>query len=587
MNYTVNYITDATLPPDAYRLTQTTIASSGAAGAMYGKYALDDYIKLGGDVNALDVTSIPAAKNRVVNHWDNLDGTVERGYAGGSLFFKDGDFNWDEARITEYAEMLAKVGINGISLNNVNLRDDSRRLITDEKLPKLAEIAVVFRKFHVRLIIAVDFASPKTVGGLPTADPFDGEVQAWWAETVKRVYSYIPDLMGFLVKADSEFQAGPAALGRTQADGANVLAAALAPYGGTVFWRCFVYNCQQDWRDTVTDRPKAAYEHFKPLDGDFAENVVLQIKIGPVDFQVSEPVSPLFNALEKTRRAIELQITQEYTGQQIDLYATAVPWAISLQTLIRPGRTLSDMVGIDTIAGVSNVGDDENWTGHPLALANLYAFGKLAWNPKLHAEDILRDWTVLTFGNDDSITAPITGLLLASAAAYYGYTAPMGIGWFVNPGHHYGVNVDGYEYSQWGTYHRASHSAIGVDRTSTGTNLTAQYDPVIAALYENPKTCPENLLLFFHRLPYNFRMPNGETLLQRIYDTRFDGVELVEHFIKTWRSLETKLPPKIYAEVAARFEKQLKNAVEWRDVVNTYFYRLTGIADGRGRVIYG
>ncbi|MDR0905005.1 MAG: alpha-glucuronidase [Oscillospiraceae bacterium] len=584
----INYNTDGTLPPDAFRITggeTVTIASADGAGALYGKLALEEKIKLGADAKTLDITSVPAAKNRILNHWDNMDGTVERGYAGGSLFFKNGDFAWDPKRIEEYAKMLAAVGINGISINNVNLRDDSRRLITEERLPQLAELAAAFRPYHVRLIIAVDFAAPKTVGGLPTADSFDDGVIAWWRETAARVYAHIPDLMGFLVKADSEFQAGPAALGRTQADGANVLAAALAPHGGTVFWRCFVYDCLQDWRDTKTDRPKAAYEHFFPLDGAFAENVVLQIKIGPVDFQVNEPVSPLLGALTKTRRAIEFQVTQEYTGQQIDLYAHAVPWTRALKTLVRPGQTLAQ-TRADTVVGVSNVGNDANWTGNPLALANLYTFGKLAWDPTLGAEEILRDWATLTFGNDAAVTGTITEMLLQSHDVFAKYTAPLGIGWMVQPGHHYGVNVDGYEYMKWGTYHRAAHDALGVDRTSRGTNLTAQYPPEIAAVYENTDTCPQDLLLFFHRLPYSFRLKNGATLIQHIYDTHFEGVEDVRRFIATWETLEPRLQPQLFAVVAERFGRQLENAVEWRDQINTYFHRLTGIPDEKGRKIY-
>ncbi|MDR0861887.1 MAG: alpha-glucuronidase [Oscillospiraceae bacterium] len=585
-------VTDASLPPDAYRITggggAVTIASSDAAGAMYGEFAAGAQIRLGVEPATLDVTSVPAAKYRVLNHWDNMDGTVERGYAGRSLFFRNSELCYDAERIEDYARLLASVGINGICLNNVNLRDDSRRLITDEKLPQLAELAAIFRKYHVRLIIAVDFAAPKTVGGLSTSDPLDGGVIAWWRDTAARVYGYIPDLLGFLVKADSEFQSGPAALGRTQADGANVLAGALAPYGGTVFWRCFVYNCLQDWRDTVTDRPKAAYDHFFPLDGTFADNVVLQVKVGPVDFQVYEPLSPLLGALKNTRRGLELQVTQEYTGQQIDLYATAIPWERALSSHVSETRTLSELFGggIDTVVGVSNAGDDENWTGNPLAQANLYAFGRLAWNPRASAGDILRDWSRLTFGNASDAAEPIADMLLQSTDVYAKYNAPLGIGWMVTPGHHYGVNIDGYEFSKWGTYHRAAHDALGVDRTSRGTGLTAQYDPWVAAQFEDARTCPEELLLFFHRLPYTFRLKGGVPLIQHIYDTHFDGADGVARFIETWDALRGKVPDELHSCVAERLNRQLENAVEWRDIVNTYFHRLTGIPDEKGRQIW-
>ena len=583
-------VLDESLPPEAFRVDgeTLTVAASDDAGELYGKYYFEERVRLGDDARTIAFESAPTAKFRVLNHWDNMDGSVERGYAGRSLFFRDGALEWDEESVVQYAELLARVGINGICINNVNVRADSRLLITQQHLSRLAQLAAVLRPYHVRLIIAVDFAAPKTVGGLETCDPLDARVAAWWREAAARVYEHVPDLMGFLVKADSEFQSGPAALGRTQADGANALAAAMEPYGGVIFWRCFVYDCLQDWRDKVTDRPKAAYEHFAPLDGAFAENVVLQIKIGPVDFQVHEPLSPLLGALKSTRRGIEFQITQEYTGQQIDLYAHAVPWSRSLRCEARNGVPLAELFGVDgleAVMGVANVGDDENWTGNPLALANLYAFGKLAWNPHAGAERILCDWVTLTFGDDETVTEPITRLLMESHDVYAKYNAPLGIGWMVNPGHHYGVNVDGYEYAKWGTYHRASHDAIGVDRTATGTRFTAQYDAELAAVFDDPQTCPQELLLFFHRLPYDFRLRSGETLIQYIYDTHFEGAEDVRRFAETWAALEEKLPSDVFSVVAQRFERQLENAVEWRDVINTYFRRLTGIDDEKGRRI--
>jgi alpha-glucuronidase len=315
----------------------------------------------------------------------------------------------------------------------------------------------------------------------------------------------VPDFGGFLVKADSEFRGGPASMGRTQADGANVIARAVAPYGGTVYWRCFIYDCRQDWRDTKTDRPKAAYDTFMPLDGTFEANVVLQVKYGPSDFQVREPLSPLLGAMSATRQALEFQIAQEYTGQQVDLFALAVQWEEAFASPVSGTKPLRDLMGgrIDTVAGGSNVGDAPNWTGHTLAQANLYAFGRMAWNPALTARKVTEEWIRLTFGNDPVLLGELGRMMLASRNVYEQYNAPLGIGWMVSVSDHYGPSVDGYEYMRWGTYHRADHLAIGVDRTKNGTGFTAQYRPDVAALYDDPKTCPEELLLFFHRLPYD------------------------------------------------------------------------------------
>ena len=529
----------------------------------------------------------PAVPERILNHWDNLTGEVERGYSGKSLFFKDGAVSYDPARIRDYARFLASVGINRVCLNNVNVTPQAARLITG-LLPDLAGLAGIFRPFDIKLIIAVDFSSPVLLGGLPTADPLDGGVAAWWAEAAKTVYAAIPDLAGFLVKADSEFRDGPAAMGRTQADGANVLARALKPHGGKVYWRCFVYNCEQDWRDTKTDRPKAAYDHFFPLDGAFDGNVILQIKHGPSDFQVREPNSPLLGAMKHTAQAMELQITQEYTGQQIDLYALAVQWEEIFSAPVSESRLTRDLAGreIGAIVAVANTGSDGNWTGHTLAQANLYAFGRMAWDPSLTAKEVLNDWIGLTFGTDPALREPLLKMMLDSRGVYEKYTAPLGLCWMVNINHHYGPSPEGYEFSKWGTYHRADTKAVGVDRTEHGTGYLSQYHPRLQALYGAAGTCPEELLLYFHRLPYTYKLKSGQTLLQYIYDAHFEGAEDAEGFLATWESLKPLLPESAYASVAARLRGQLANAREWRDVINTYFYRKSGIPDEKGRVIY-
>jgi len=577
------------LQPSSYTLAGSvsgiSITGGDEIGLLYGVYGL--LSRLGQDETIIDVTEKPAVSMRILNHWDNMDGSVERGYSGKSLFFKDGQIGYDPERLQDYARLLASIGINQICINNVNVYHNSAKLITDH-LPDLARVADIFRPFGIKLIVSVHFESPALLGGLETSDPLDTAAANWWKETAAAVYTRIPDLAGFLVKADSEFRAGPMSLGRTQAEGANVIARALKPFGGIAYWRCFVYNCMQDWRDTVTDRPKAAYDYFKPLDGHFDDNVLLQIKHGPSDFQVREPNSPLLGAMDSTAQGLELQITQEYTGQQKDLYACAVQWEEVFSHPVTDTSDTRDIIGkkIDAIVAVANTGSDANWTGHLLAQANLYAFGRMAWNPALTAAQVTREWAALTFGTNPLLLTPLVDMVLNSRAVYEKYNAPLGIGWMVNINHHYGPSVDGYEYMKWGTYHRADSKTIGVDRTPAGTGFTAQYHPSVRAMYENKATCPEEIMLFFHRLPYDYRLKCGRTLLQYIYDTHFEGVEDVEGFIQIWESLKDYMPDDAYSSVKERFSAQLLNAMEWRDVVNSYFYRKTGIADEKGRKIY-
>jgi len=530
----------------------------------------------------------PKVQERILNHWDNIQGHVERGYSGDSLFFKNGNIDFDPERIRDYARFLSSIGINRVCCNNVNVTPRAALMITEKLLPDVARLAAIFREFDIKFIIAVDWCSPVLLGKLRTADPLDEKVINWWKEAADTVYEYIPDLAGFLVKADSEFRDGPATLGRTQADGANALARALKPHEGKVYWRCFVYNCEQDWRDTKTDRPKAAYDHFYPLDGDFDDNVILQIKNGPYDFQVREPNSPLFGAMKHTAQALELQVTQEYTGQQIDLYALAVQWEEVFSAPVSDTRCLCDLIGneITAVVAVANTGLDMNWTGHTLAQANLYSFGRMACDPHITAKEVLKEWIELTFGKNPKLQKPLLEIMLESRGVYEKYTTPLALGWMVNIHHHYGPSPEGYEYSRWGTYHRADSKAVGIDRTEKGTGYTAQYHPYLNKLYSDPATCPEELLLFFHRLPYDHRLKFDRTLIQFIYDTHFEGGAAVEGFIQTWYSLRTLLPECAYGSVMERLQRQLANAREWRDVINNYFYRKSGIPDKHGRLIY-
>jgi alpha-glucuronidase len=566
------------------------IAGQDEPGLLYGVFRFILLLAQGKITAGFECSDAPAAPVRMINHWDNLDGTIERGYAGPSIFYKNDRLDYDPQRIIDYARLLASVGINRISINNVNVRGAAKLLITEAYLPEVQKLTALFRPFGIRLFFSVNFAAPYSLGALPTADPLDPGVLAWWKDRVNTIYRYIPDLAGFLVKADSEFEPGPFQYGRTHAEGANMLAAALAPHGGEVIWRCFVYNCVQDWRDTQTDRARAAYDHFKPLDGSFSQNVILQIKFGPYDFQVREPVSPLFGALSKTRYMLELQITQEYTGHQIDLCFLPWLWAdiMDFDTAHGKASKIKELLGtqIEGIAAVSNVGLDSNWTGHTLAQANLYGYGRLAWNPGLSAQEIAGEWSLLTFGEAQT-AKEVSGVLLASYPAYEKYNAPFGVCFMVVPGLHSGPSVEGYEFSKWGTYHRADGEAVGIDRGPGGTAYTAQYAEKNARLFADPRTCPENLILFFHRLPYDFKMKNGETLLQNIYNAHFEGYEEVKKMMEAWKGLEKNLCPEVYEPVQKRFERQLANAREWRDVVNTYFWRKTGIPDNKGRKIYG
>ena len=565
-------------------------------GLLYGVFGFLRLLQTRRSLDRLRLVEAPKNPLRMINHWDNLDGSVERGYAGKSLFFRNNELTDDLERVRDYARLLASVGINRIVINNVNVHTEETKLI-DSRLPMVEQLAAIFRPYGIRLFLSINYASPIELGGLPTADPLDPQVRRWWRQRVEAIYRRIPDFGGFLVKADSEHRPGPFTYGRNHAEGANMLAEALAPHGGLVIWRCFVYNCQQDWRDRTTDRARAAYDHFQPLDGAFAANVILQIKNGPMDFQVREPVSPLFGAMPATNQMLELQITQEYTGQQIDLCYLAPQWkeVLEFDTYARgQGSYVKRIVDgslfqrpYTGIAGVANVGDDPNWTGHLLAQANLYAFGRLGWNPDLTAEEITEEWVKATFGPDPEVVATISRMLLSSWRIYENYTAPLGIGWMVNPGHHYGPNVDGYEYSPWGTYHRADCRGIGIDRTmATGTGYTGQYFPENARRYEEVDTCPDELILFFHHLPYTHRLKNGKTIIQHIYDTHFEGVEQVKELIQSWGRLKGKVDAGRFRQVEERLKKQLVSAEEWRDVINTYFYRKTGIPDQHRRQIY-
>ncbi len=600
--FTLSAPNAADLGPEGFTLARqdgvTQVRADEPRGLLYGLFHV---VRLGeaafGAERAVE-THRPATALRIVNHWDNVAvhpvmGQVERGYAGGSIFWRDGAPRGDDARVRAYARLLAAVGVNAVSVNNVNVHTTEAHLLTD-RLGEVAAVADLLRPYGIRLHLAVNFAAPVVLGDLPTADPCDEVVRAWWAQATQRVYEQIPDFGGYLVKADSEGQPGPFSYGRSHADGANLLADALAPYGGVVHWRAFVYNHRQDWRDRSTDRARAAYDHFAPLDGQFRDNAILQVKYGPIDFQTREPVSPVIAAMPHTRVAVELQATQEYTGQQRHACYLAPLWRSVLD--FRPwdddGPTVAQLAAGGLVC-VANTGDDPYWTGHPLAQANLYAFARLAWAPDLDPVAILDEWIDLTFQPESTadpklLRDTLHALLDDSWSTYESYTAPLGVGFMVNPANHYGPGVDGYEYSSWGTYHFADRDGVGVDRsTATGTGFAGQYPPPWAQRFESPDTCPDELLLFFHHVPYGHVLHSGVSVIQHIYDTHFAGVDRVAAVRQRWAELPAGLvDAALHQRVSERLDEQLRSAQEWRDQINTYFFRKSGVPDAHGRRIY-
>ena len=585
----------------AYRLVEKSgslsLLAGEETGVLYGVFHVLRMIATEKSLQGVEVHQSPSQPLRMINHWDNLDGSIERGYSGRSIYFKNNEFFID-GRTRDYARFLASIGINGVVINNVNVKDAATYLITERYFDKVGELSELFSEYGIKLYLSLNFAAPLELGGPQSADPLDAEVIAWWKAKMAEVFGRVPKLGGFLVKADSEGRPGPFTYGRTQADGANMLADIVKPYGALIIWRCFVYNCTQDWRDYKTDRARAQYDNFIEMDGDYHDNVILQIKNGPMDFQIREPVAPLLGGLKKTNQMMEVQIAQEYTGHQIDVCYLMPMFKEILEFRTycnKENDTVADIISggfgeyrnLHTgIAAVVNTGNDANWTGNVLAAANLYGFGRLAYQNSLTAKEIAEEWIRMTLSNEEDVVEKILSILLPSREVYEHYTSPLGIGWMVTPHVHYGCSVDGYEYSRWGTYHRADHLGIGVDRTDSGTGYVRQYHEPNASMYNDIRTCPEELLLFFHHVPYVHVLSSGKTLIQHIYDTHFMGVEEVEAMIDCWKSLEGKVPAEVFANVNERFGRQLANAKDWRDQVNSYFYRKSGIPDEQGRKIY-
>jgi alpha-glucuronidase len=595
------FTTPANLAEDGFYLK--TVSSGGnklliitapnERGVLYGTFALLRKMGLQEPINRLDEMESPYATIRAINQWDNLNATIERGYAGRSIFFDNDHVVKNLARVNDYGRLLASLGLNGCSINNVNA---DPRFIRSDYLPELKRIADTFRPWGVKLFVCVNFGSPKSIGGLDTFDPLDPRVIDFWQKKVNEIYSVIPDFGGFILKADSEGELGPSAYGRTHADAANVIARPLQAHGGIIFYRGFVYDHHSDWRNLKNDRAKAAYDNFHKLDGQFETNAILQIKNGPIDFQVREPASPLFGGLEKTAMTIELQITQEYLGQQRHVVFEVPMWKETLDfdmcangtntpvKALAAGKVFNHPLG--GFVGGANVGLDTNWLAHPLAMANLYGFGRLAWNPDLSSEQIADEWTKLTFGHDPQVVKTISDIQLNSWRAYENYTGPLGVGGLTDIIEvHYGPGIESSERNGWGQWHRGDTHGIGMDRTvATGTGYTAQYHSPVSDMFESLDTCPDELVLFFHHLPYDHVLHSGKTLIQHVYDSHYEGEEQVEKFVEQWKSLKGKIDEQRYNETLARLEYQVGHATVWRDAVCQWFFKMSGIPDKLDRV---
>jgi alpha-glucuronidase len=590
-----------TLEGDAYVLVsaniqgQSAIVITGATdrAVLYGVFALLRKVAQGERVTALNEFQSPSAPVRWVNQWDNLDGSIERGYAGRSIFFDNRLVRADLTRVVEYARLLASVGINGCNVSNVNA---DLHILDPDFIPQLARIADVFRAYGVQLGVAVNVSMPKQAGGLETFDPLDPKVADWWMKKFDEVYRQIPDFGGVVVKADSEGQLGPSVYGRNPAEAANVIARALKPHGGMVFYRAFVYDHHLDWNNLKADRARAAYDIFHPLDGQFDDNVLVQIKYGPIDFQVREPVSPLLGGLQKTNEALELQITQEYTGQQrhtvflVPMWKEILNFNLSVDGGNTPvkdilsGRSFNRPLG--GYVGVANVGLKPDWLANHLAMANLYGFGRLAWNPNLSSEAIADEWTKLTFSNDPQVVSMVVKILLESWPAYENYTGPLGLQTLTNiTGPHYGPAPESQERNGWGQWIRADRNGVGMDRTvATGTGFVGQYSPIVQKIYETPVNTPDNLILFFHHLAYTYQLRSGKTVIQTIYDSHYEGAAKAAAFVETWKALKGRIDDERSEDVSAQLQYQAGHAIVWRDAVNNWFQQISGVADEKGRV---
>lgn len=558
----------------------TVVAANRPIGVLYGAFRLLRIAQTGGSIGKLSVVDRPKLGLRMLNHWDNLDRYVERGYAGRSLWDWQKLPGFSDPRYTDYARANASVGINGTVLNNVNASAD---ILKPEFLGKIEKLAGMFRPWGIKVYVSARFSAPIEIGGLKTADPLDPQVAAWWQAKVDEIYARIPDFGGFLVKANSEGQPGPGDYKRSHADGANMLARALKPHDGIVMWRAFVYA-----NEKPEDRVRQAYSEFAPLDGKFADNVIVQVKNGPIDFQPREPFHPLFGAMPRTPLMMEVQITKEYMGFATHLVYLGTLWQEVLRSdTYRPrkGTTVADVLdtpvrpgGLTGMAGVSNIGTDRNWSGSQFDQANWYAFGRLAWNPDGDAREIARDWAAMTWGQ--AAAEPIVPMMMRSHEAVVDYMMPLGLNHLFATGHHYGPGpwVDDLAREDWNPvyFHKADRNGIGFDRTPSGSNAAAQYAPVLARKFSDPKAVPENLLLWFHHVSWDRRMASGRTLWEELVAKYDRGVAEVTAMQAHWAAMEGKVDAGRFAEVNQFLAIQRQEAQWWRDACIAYFAEVSG-----------
>nr|WP_188814113.1 alpha-glucuronidase family glycosyl hydrolase [Hymenobacter cavernae] len=566
---------------EGYRVfvEQRNIVVSGPtdAAVLYGTFALLRQIQTRQPLTNLALTSTPKIQYRLLNHWDNPNGTVERGYAGSSIW------KWYELpelldpRYEDYARANASIGINGVVINNVNA---SARYLTPEYLRKVAALAGVFRAYGIRVYLSVFWAAPKTVGGLPTSDPLDPRVRRWWTDKTNEIYQTIPDFGGFLVKANSEGEPGPQDYGRNHAEGANMLAEALGQHDGIVMWRAFVYKANSNG-----DRFKEAYEEFKPLDGKFASKALVQVKNGPIDFQSREPFHPLFGAMPSTPLVLEVQLTQEYLGFATHLVylAPLIKECLEADTYAKgKGSTVAKVVDgsldnhkISGIAGVANIGSDRNWTGHPMGQANWYSFGRLAWDYTLSAETIAQEWTRMTLTTEPQAVNTIADVLVKSRDIYVRYTTPLGLHHIMGQSIHFGPEpwLSKSARPDWTAiyYHKADSIGLGFNRTATGSNALALYKPEVQKEWGNPQTCPPDYLLWFHHVPWKQTMSTGRTLWNEICYRYYTGVDSVTWMQQRWEQVKPSIDPVLHADITARLQIQHKEAIWWRDACVLYF----------------
>ncbi len=597
---------DATLAPEGYWLKTvfvngvryTVVAGADDSGVLYGSFALLRKIGTGASIAELDEKQAPSSPIRWLNLWDFIGAPpgapgAGAGPGGVSIIYDQGKVRDDLSRLDGFARMLASVGINGAAIAIVNA---DPRLMSEEWRPELVRIAGILRPWGIRMVLPADFGSPEIVGGMDTYNTNDPRVAEWWNKMVSDLYEAVPDMAGFVMKADSEGTRGPAAYKLSIASAANTIARALKPHGGLLLYRAFVYNHHADWNDMKADRARDAYDNFHQFDGQFEDNVVIQIKNGPIDFQVREPASPLFSGLEKTNQAIELEVVQEYLGGGRHLVYLVPWWKDNLDFDLKingDGTPVKDVITgkvfhrpLSGFVGVTITSADDTWCRGQFAQENLYGFGRLAWDPNLSARQIADEWTRQTFGQDPLVVRTAVEMELRSWSVYEKYTGPLGLQTLTEiTGNHYGVAVEASENNGWGQWHRADAKGVGMNRTmATGTGYTGQYRPAVAKMFESLDTCPDDLLLWFHHVPYTHMLHRGTTVIQYLYDSHYEGAEQAAEYVRDWKLLDGRIDEQRYNDILAQLTYQAGAAQLWRDAVAGWFYKTSGIEDEKGRV---